>query len=125
MSRARWLFWGGLLLGAIILLIWARGPLQIYASAILDRLKIREREAAKRLEDTKRQDAEAAHRQSKTNAEAAVAKANADRVAKKAQDIEWERRTLAKDLAERITNEERARRFRKRHGLSDPRDPSS
>ncbi len=121
MSRTRWLLWGGLLLGLALLLIWARGPLGGFADSILDRVKLREREAAKRLEETKRRDAEAAHRQSKTNAEAAVAKVKADVAANKAREIEVERKVLAESLAERITNEERARRFRERHGLSDPR----
>ena len=121
--RLRWIGWvvGLLVLG--VLLAWARGPLRASARAILDRVKLRERESARRLEDTKRKDAEAAARMAKSEAKADQAKARADQARQKAKAIEKERRELAERLAEEIEDEDRAEAFRNRHGLRDPRDP--
>ncbi len=123
MSRLRWIGWAVLLLVLGVLLAWARGPLRASARAILDRVKLRERESARRLEDTKRKDAEAAARMAKSEVRGRKAKRRADVHAQKAQAIEKERRELAERLAEEIEDEERAARFRNRHGLRDPRNP--
>lgn len=125
MSRLRWIGWAVGLILVVILLIWAQGPLRSLAAGLIGRVKLREREAAERLEETKRKDAITAIRQAKSSADASAAMLRANKAFVKATEIEKERKELAAELERKIDDEERARKFRERHGLSDPCGDSS
>lgn len=115
-------WWWALLFGAVFVsLFWAHGRTRALVWPLLGRLRLRALESDRRFQEAKGADANLAAEQAKTNEAASRAKQKADAAARKADNVERERKWLAKELSAKITNQERARRFNERHGLADPR----
>ncbi len=117
-----WLLLGGLVLAGILLAVLLPVP---SARNLLDRIRAAEREASRRVEETKSESAALKAAGARTSIEAMKHTKKANKARAAADKIAADRNKLIVRISERTTDAERARRFRERHGMSDPRDSDS
>ncbi len=115
--KLKWFGWLVLFIALVGLLIWFKRIDAI--SGLLARVKLRERQAAQRITDTKIKAAHLRNIENKNLDDARKHKAEADQWAEKAADIEIEIINLKTELGISMDDDARADAFNERHGLGD------
>lgn len=122
--KVKWWVWALVVAAVGLAVYFLPWPFRKTGQRILGRVRLREQESQKRLYEVELQDAISAAKQAQSEQEATRARLRAREAGQRASQIENERKALAESLVQDIADEERARRFRERHGLTHPSDPS-